>query len=218
MFFGEDSLKGLKKELKSAGADMSFVKGWGKSFEKVKKASAQIEQQYTQAKAELEQIHMLLKKMEQTLIGMKTDVMNVSHKGTLNECARELKKYQGHFNQEFLIGKEDKEFHLTYHTLLTLCAKGFNEPKDVLIVQSEVENILAVAEEALAKEWPSFRAMAYFYLDRTDEEILDLPHSDKVVEVNRIYEAEFLAPMRKVLTDCFGDEKANYTLEVDVWN
>ena len=35
MLFGEDSLKGLKKELKSAGADMSFVKGWQKSFDKV---------------------------------------------------------------------------------------------------------------------------------------------------------------------------------------
>ena len=215
MFFGEDSLKGLKKELKGAGADMRFVKGWAKVFEKVKKASVQIGQQYTQAKLELEMVHSILKKMEQTLIEMKNNSVDTSR---LNECAKELKKYQGHFNHEFLIGKEDKEFHLTYQTLLTLCAKGLKEKKDVLIVQSEVENILAVAEEALAKEWPSFRAMAYFYLDRTDRDILDLPHSDKVVEVNRIYETEFLTPMRNVLVECFGEEKANYTLEVDVWN
>ena len=218
MFFGEDSLKGLKKEWKAAGADMSFVKGWQKSFDKVKKASVQIENQYTQVKTELNQVHTILKGMEQTLIGMKSDVANISYRNTLNECAKELKKYQGHFNQEFLIGKEDKEFHLTYQTLLTLCAKGFKEAKDVLIMQSEVENILAVTEEALAKEWPSFRALAYFYLDRTDKEIVDLPHSDKVMEVNRIYEIEFLAPMRKVLTECFDEERANYTLEVDVWN
>ena len=194
---------------------MRFVKGWAKVFEKVKKASVQIGQQYTQAKLELEMVHSILKKMEQTLIEMKNNSVDTSR---LNECAKELKKYQGHFNHEFLIGKEDKEFHLTYQTLLTLCAKGLKEKKDVLIVQSEVENILAVAEEALAKEWPSFRAMAYFYLDRTDRDILDLPHSDKVVEVNRIYETEFLTPMRNVLVECFGEEKANYTLEVDVWN
>ena len=218
MLFGEDSLKGLKKELKTAGADMSFVKKWQKSFDKVKKTSVQIEHQYNQAKTELEQVHTLLKKMEQTLIGMKTDVANAFCKSTLNECAKELKKYQGRFDQEFLIGKEDKEFHLTYQTLLTLCTKGFKEAKDVLILQSEVENILAVAEEALAKEWPSFRAMAYFYLDRTDKEVADLPHTDKVNKVNRIYEMEFLAPMRKVMTECFGEERANYTLEVDVWN
>lgn len=218
MLFGEDSLKNLKRELKNAGADMSFVKGWQKNFDKVKKASVQMEVRYTQAKKELMQVHAILKKMEKTLIVMKSDIANPSHKGMISECIRELKKYQGHFNHEFLISKEDKEFHLTYETLLSLCAKGFHEKKDVLILQSEVENILALAEEALEKEWPSFRAMAYFYLDRTDKELFDLPHSDKVVEVNRIYENEFLTPMRQVLTNCLGEEKANYTLEVDVWN
>ena len=218
MLFGEDSLKGLKKELKTAGADMSFVKKWQKSFDKVKKNSGQIELQYNHAKTELEQVHTLLKKMEQALISIKTDMTNASEKNVLNECAKELKKYQGSFNQEFLIGKEDKEFHLTYQTLLTLCAKGFKEARDVLIMQSEVENILAVAEEALAKEWPEFRALAYFYLERTDKEILDLPHSDKVAEVDRIYEVEFLAPMREVMVTCLGEERAKATLEVDVWN
>ena len=218
MLFGEDSLKGIKKELKSAGADMSFVKDWQKSFDKVKKGSIQIGGQYTQAKKELEQVHTLLKKMEQALISSKSDMNNPSYKGLLSECARDLKKYQGHFNHEFLISKEDKEFHLTYETILPLCSKGFKEQRDILILQSEVENILAVTEEALSKEWPSFRAMAYFYISRTDKEIFDLPHSDKVAEINRIYEKEFLAPMRQVLTECFGEEKANYTLEVDVWN
>ena len=209
MLFGEDSLKGLKKELKSAGADMSFVKGWQKSFDKVKKSSKQIEAQYTQAKKELEQVHAVLKQTEAILI---------AREGKLSDCEKELKKYQGHFNQEFLIGKEDKEFHLTYQTVLNLASNGHKTQKDILIMQSEVENILAVTEEALAKDWPDFRAMAYFYLDRTDKEILDLPHADKVAEVNRIYEAEFLAPMRSVLVNCFGDEKAKQILEVDVWN
>ncbi|MBQ2900687.1 MAG: hypothetical protein IJE49_02495 [Agathobacter sp.] len=218
MLFGEDSLKGLKKELKSAGADMSFVKSWQKTFDKVKKGCQQMESQYTQAKTELEQVHTILKKMEASLIEMKSDVENSVHRTSLGDSAKELKKYQGHFNQEFLISKEDKEFHLTYQTILELCSKGCKEQKDVLILQSEVENILAVTEEALDKEWPSYRAMAYFYIDRTDREIFDLPHSDKVVEVNRIYENEFLTPMRQVLTKCFDEQKVNDTLEVDVWN
>ena len=217
MLFGEDSLKGLKKELKNAGADMSFVKSWQKSFDKVRKNYGQIENQYNQAKRELEQVQSLLKKMEETLISMKGDLQNASNVNILNECAKELKKYVGHFNQEFLIGKEDKEFHLTYQTILQLCAKGCKAEKDVLILQSEIENILAVTEEALAKEWPSVRAMAYFYLDRTDKEIFDLPHSDKVAEVSRIYEVEFLAPMRAVLIKCFGEEKGMQILEVDIW-
>lgn len=208
MLFGEDSLKGLKKELKTVGADMGFVKGWQKVFDKVKKNCVQLEAQYTQAKTELEQVHTVLKKMEQSLIARKDDLI---------ECAKELKKFQGHFNQEFLIGKEDKEFHLIYQTILNLCAKGCKSQKEVLILQSEVENILAVAEEALAKEWPDFRALAYFYLERTDREIYDLPHSDKVAEVERIYETEFLAPMRTVLVKCLGEERARQILEVEVW-
>ena len=209
MLFGEDSLKGLKKELKSAGADMSFVKQWQKVFDKVKKNSVQIESQYTLAKKELEQVHSVLTDMEEILI---------ARAGKLSECEKNLKKYQGHFNHEFLIGKEDKEFHLTYQTILNLISDKRKTQREVLILQSEVENILAVTEEALEKEWPSYRAMAYFYLERTDREIFDLPHADKVAEVNRIYEVEFLAPMRDVLMTCFGEKRAKQILEVDVWN
>ncbi|MBQ8518300.1 MAG: hypothetical protein IJ455_01685 [Agathobacter sp.] len=218
MLFGEDSLKGLKKELKSAGADMSVVKAWQKIFDKVKKGSLQMETQYSQAKKELEQVYSVLKKMEENLIAMKSDLENTVYRDSMSDSAKELKKFQGHFNQEFLIGKEDKEFHLTYQTLLGLCGKGCKGQKDVLILQSEVENILAVTEEALEKEWPSYRAMAYFYIDRTDKDIFDLPHSDKVTEVNRIYENEFLEPMREILIKSFGEERAKQTLEVDVWS
>lgn len=209
MFFGEDSLKGLKKELKVVGADMSFVKGWQKSFDKVKKNSGQIEAQYTQAKTELEQVRTILKQMEEILI---------AREGKLSECEKGLKKYQGHFNQEFLIGKEDKEFHLTYQTILNLISEKRKTQKEVLILQSEVENILAVTEEALEKTWPDFRALAYFYLNRTDRDISDLPHADKVAEVNRLYEVEFLKPMREELRACFGKERARQILEVDLWN
>ena len=208
MLFGEDSLKGLKKELKPAGANMAFVKSWQKVFDKVKKNSRQIEAQYTQAKQELEQVHTVLKQTEAILI---------ARAGKLSECEKELKKYQGHFNQEFLIGKEDKEFHLIYQTILNLISDKRKTQREVLILQSEVENILAVIEEALAKNWPDFRALAYFYLNRTDRDISDLPHADKVAEVNRIYEVEFLKPMREELSACFGKERAKQILEVDVW-
>ena len=208
MLFGEDSLKGLKKELKNTDADMSFVKKWQKTYDKVKKGSGQMEAQYVQAKTELEQVHAVLKQMEEILI---------AKEGKMSECERELKKYQGHFNHEFLIGKEDKDFHLTYQTILNLCGNAHKTQKDVLIMQSEVENILAVTEEALAKEWPDMRAMTYFYLDRTDKEIFDLPHADKVVEVGRIYENEFLSPIREILIKSLGEERARHILEVELW-
>ena len=73
--------------------------------------------------------------------------------------------------------------------------------------------------EALEKEWPEFRAMAYFYLTRTDKEIYDLPHQEKVEKVTRIYQNEFFKPIKKVLRACnyYTDDKINHILEEEIW-
>ncbi len=206
MFF-DDSLKGLKKELKTAGADISFVKGWQKGYDKVKKQYPIMQNQYMKAKTDLNAVMDCLKCMEQLLI----DAKDVS------ETVRELKKYQNAFNHEFLIGKEDKEFQLTFTTILALCAKGMNEKKDRLILQSEVENLMAITKEALEKEWPEFREMAYFYLNHTDRELLELPHSDKVHFVKKLYADEFYNPMKQVVEAALGTERALNVMEVELW-
>ena len=208
MFGFEDSLKQLKKELKSAGVDVSFVKEWQKSYDKVRKQSATLKAQYTQAKLDLEMVYQSLKTMEKKLIAGDAD-MTSSVKG--------LKQYKTSFNQEFLIGKEDKEFHLTFQTILSLGEKKISGQRDMLILQSEVENLLAVTKEALEKEWPEFRAMAYFYIERTDRDIIDMPHNEKVSYVQRIYADEFVKPMTQVLERAFGEERAKNVMEVELW-
>lgn len=208
MFGFEDSLKELKKELKAVGADRTYVKEWQKSFDKVRKQSAVLKTQYTQAKLDLESVYQSLKTMEKKLIAGETD---------LSAEVKGLKAYKTSFNQEFLIGKEDKEFHLTFQTILTLGEKKISAQKDALILQSEIENLLAVTKEALEKEWPEFRAMAYFYIERTDRDIIDMPHTEKVGYVQRIYEDEFVKPMMQVLQSAFGDERAKHIMEVEVW-
>ena len=208
MFGFEDSLKELKKELKAVGADRTYVKEWQKSFDKVRKQSAVLKTQYTQAKLDLESVYQSLKTMEKKLIAGETD---------LSAEVKGLKAYKTSFNQEFLIGKEDKEFHLTFQTILSLGEKKISAQKDALILQSEIENLLAVTKEALEKEWPEFRAMAYFYIERTDRDIIDMPHTEKVGYVQRIYEDEFVKPMMQVLQSAFGDERAKHIMEVEVW-
>lgn len=209
MFLGfEDSLRELKKELKAAGADMSFVKEWQKSYDKVRKQSPVLKTQYTQAKSDLESVYQNLKVMEQKLIA-----------GDLNLSAeaKSLKQYKTSFNHEFLIGKEDREFHLTFQTILSLCENKLSSQKDVLILQSEVENLLAVTKEALEREWPAFRAMACFYIERTDRDIIDMPHTEKIAYVQQIYEDEFVKPMMQVLQTAVGEERAKKVMEVELW-
>lgn len=164
-----------------------------------------LEKKYAQAKQELEAVHGILQRMEQVLITSRDSK-------ELAALAKELKKYQTVFDHEFLISKADTDFHTTYATLLGLCEKNSTEEGERLILQSEVENLLALTKEALVKELPDYHAMAFYYIERSDREISDLPHSDKVAKVRRVYENEFLQPMRTYLANY------NMVLEDWVWN
>lgn len=209
MFFGfEDSLKTLKKELKATGADLSYVKAWQKTYDKVRKSYPQLEKEYHQAKNDLNDVYQILKELEQKLI--------VRDKNA-SALAKELKKFQNSFNQEFLIGKEDADFHLTMKSILSLGGKDLTEEKTVLILQSEVENLLAVTKEALEKEWPDFKALAFFYLERTDKALAELPHADKITEVTKVYEKEFISPMYQILESALGEVRAKEVMEVELW-
>lgn len=216
MFF-DDSLKGLKKELKNAGADISFVKIWQKTYDKVKKQTVTIEGQYTKAKTELVIVMDCLKRLETLLIAANENAVGLDLKKEIALLVKELKKYQGGFNLEFLISKEDKEFHLIYETILSLCEKKVSEKKTVLILQSEVENLMAIAKEALEKKWPDFRAMAYYYLGHTDREIYALPHQEKLSVVSKYYFDEFYNPMRQVIEATLGVDRAKEIMEVELW-
>lgn len=215
MFF-DDSLKGLKKELKNAGADLSFVKNWQKNYDKVKKQYPVMENQYVKAKADLNAVMEHLKGLEQLLIDAKV-ISDVNFKKQLSQYAKELKKYQNGFKQEFLIGEEDQEFHLTFSTILSLCGKEMKEQKERLILQSEVENLMAITKEALEKVWPEFREMAYFYLEHSDRELLELPHGEKVLFVKKLYKDEFYAPMKQILEASLGAQRAIKIMEEELW-
>lgn len=211
MFLGfDDSLKNLKKELKEAGVDMHRVKEWQKVYDKVRRQAPQLKNQYQTVRNELETILSLIKGMEQSLIADKEEA-------DLVKPAKELKKYQGHFNHEFLISKADSDFHSTYESILKLCGENSKEKSDILILQSEVENLIALVEEALEKEVPDAYAMAFYYLSRSDREIAELPHTEKMAKVRRVYESEFLKPLRACMMGHVSEERMKMILEDELW-
>lgn len=213
MFLGfDDSLKGLKKEFKDAGVDMSVVRLWQKNYDKVRQQAPILEIQYKTAKQELEIVFSLIKNLEQKLIE------GSANRENLNIFAKEMKKYLGHFNQEFLIGKEDTDFQTTYASIIKLCDKDINVKGNALILQSEIENLIAMTQEALEKEWPDFKALAFFYIQRTDKEITELPHHDKVTKVENIYKEEFVKPLENTLKDRMTDIRIREIMEEELWN
>jgi len=218
MLFGfDDSLKELKREWKDIGVDMSLVREWQKFYEKIKKQAPQLENQYFNVKEELEKVHTLLKDMEKLLISCQTKGVDSDMKKQLIHLSKEIKKYQGAFQHEFLICERDTDFHTTYASILSLCGKNISKQKDVLILQSEVENLIALVKEALEKDRPDFRAMAFFYIEHTDKEIMELPHVDKVEKISTIYENEFLNSMRLELVKHMDAKRIEEILEVDLW-
>ena len=54
-------------------------------------------------------------------------------------------------------------------------------------------------------------------IERTDKDIIDMPHTEKIVYVERIYEDEFVKPMTQVLESAFGDARAKNVMEVELW-
>ena len=138
MFLGfDDSLKSLKRDLKDSGVDIGFIRQWQKNYDKVRQQTPILENQYKIAKQELEAVLSILKDMEQQLI------RGSVNKESLAVFLKEMKKFQGHFSQEFLIGKEDTDFQTTYVSILKLCDKDVNVKGNALILQSEIENLMA---------------------------------------------------------------------------
>ena len=216
MFF-YDSLKGLKKELKTTGTDMAFVKEWQKQYDKLRKQYPVLERQYIKTKTDLKLVLTALQKIEQVLISLNDSSAVDAMQQKISGGENVLKKYQNNFLCEFLIGKEDQEFHSTLSAIISLCEKDMRDKQVRLILQSEVENLMVITKEALEKHWPDFRALAYFYMGHTDQEILELPHAEKVDLVQRMYQDEFYHPMKQVLENAFGVERADKIMEVELW-
>lgn len=213
MFLGfDDSLKFLKRELKDAGVDVSFLRQWQKAYDKVRQQEPVLRTQYLTAKQDLETVFALLRDMEKRLIH------GAVEKDVLVAFAKEMKKYQGRFNQEFLIGKEDVDFHSTHMSIIKQCEKDMKEKGNALILQSEIENLLAITREALEKKWPDFRAMAFFYLERVDGDISELPHQDKVARVEGIYELEFKKPFLDAVGSKLEPARITKIMEEELWN
>ena len=218
IFFGfRDTLKPLKKELKLAGADMSAVKNWQKLYEQVKKKAPQMQHTYDDVKNALQELSDILKHMEIDLADREEsnyfawrNPMQVLNE-KLKTYGEQLEFHKNNFNHDFLISEEDTEFHLSYATLLKFCLEGIEE-HEMLFMQSEVENLMAITKEALQKECPDFKALAFFDMRRSANELLELPHFEKITQISDFYENEFLTPMQEILLEAFKNAKEDMSI------
>lgn len=200
----DDAEKLFREEAIAAGMEPSAVKSWLRMYERTRKLYIQVGSRYEKNREDLICVMDHLKEMEQMLIGYRT--FDSEEKRLFANHMKEMKKFQGSFNHEFLISKEDVDFHTTYDSVMKLGNKYVSEQKNGIILQSEIENLIAVTKEALERKTPDLFSLSFFYLTRSDRELRDLPFPDKMDKIRRIYQSEFLkgvpeGPVEKLLSE-----------------
>lgn len=190
MFGKNDELDGIRTALAAMECDMSAFRGWQKQYERVKRQYAVVQQRYESARQILQTVEKDVLCMEKIL----TEQM-APDKKAFAQFLRELKRLQNSFDHEFLISREDQEFHSTYDTILKLGVKALETLSDRIILQSEIENLLALLRENLEKEPPNMAELSFFYLNRTDQELSELPPADRLKKISEVYAEEFFEPV-----------------------
>ncbi len=196
--FGEDSeIRQLKKRLSLAGCDMDVVKNWQRQLERMHKQYYAQYERFNSARDHLAEADSSMKRLERMLIGR--EEWSKESGRELSDIRKDLKKMKDSYIHEFVVSREDKDFHLTYETILKLSDKYDGSLEKRIIFQSEVENILAMIWEDLEKEKPDMLALTYFYLAGSDTELMELPPKGRLEKIQSVYELNFVRPMQRQL-------------------
>jgi hypothetical protein len=196
MFRRDEELDRVRVALAATGSDMSFFRRWQKSYEKVNRQWPGVQSRYQDALLATKRVEELVGHLEHMLIESSS-----FDRGVFVHILKELRHMQNGFDHEFLISREDVEFHSTYDTLLRLGTRALESPQQRLILQSEIENLQDLLRENLAKDAPDPRKLSLFYQYGTDNELAVLAPADRLAKIERIYEARFARPILQLLEE-----------------
>lgn len=194
MFGKDEELEKIKAALSVADMDMGAFRDWQKKYEKLNRQWQNVQTQYENARVATEWVNDATGQMERMITGEKA-----YDKKEFAQFLKEMKRRQNGFDHEFLISAEDREFHSTYDTIVRLGQKAYETADQRLILQSEIENLLALLRENLEKERPSAWKLAFYLMDHSEKDLADLPAGGKVTCVNQTYEEHFLKPILNLL-------------------
>lgn len=186
--------KDFKTAMQAAGADMSVVKEWLKVYEKTRKLSLTIAGNYYDVRNNLTKLLENVVQLEEFLRAGAQ--ISQQQEQQIREIIKFMKKHRGLFDSEFLISKADKDFYTTFDAIIMLAAKFLDNGENGILLQSEIENLIALIQEGLGREKPDLFALSYFYIRRSDKELEELTFPEKVAKVTRIYQTEFIGQIQ----------------------
>ena len=206
IFGGDEEVKKIKAAFLATNADMDIVKPWLKTYERTRKDALTCMGRYYSGKENLERLLAELGELEESIRDY--EVLEGNRKLRFLDILKEFKKMQGSFDDEFLISKDDKDCHTTLEAIIRLGPAYANKHENAVILQSEIENLIALTKEGLERERPELFALTFFYLEHSNAELAELNFAQKVDRVMQIYNNDFIKPIENQLIFCIKQAQA----------
>ncbi|MCD7709444.1 MAG: hypothetical protein LUI02_06175 [Clostridiales bacterium] len=202
---GRDGLKALRAELMAAGCDMTGFKRWQRAYEKLQRQFPAARDRYEAALAATQDVQRTAQEMERLIIDGTFSGRDGQKR--MAELFHELRRRQGAFYHEFIVSPDDRELSSTYSSILSIGAKALENPDSRLILQSEIENLLELLKENLAKERPDTVRLAAFYSAHSDGELSQLSSTARLQRISDVYESEFVNPIEALMSGKMPQER-----------
>lgn len=198
--FGEDAqMRELKKKIQYAGGDMGVVKAWQRQLDRIAKLYPMTKSRYQSARQNLSCAAEAFSYIENML--MEGSSWNRDVKKQFDQMRREIKHYKDCMDHEFLVSREDREFHSTFDAILRLMDRYDGGDGDRVILKSEVENIISMTAEILERPMPGLIALSFFYVDHDDSELVDIPPASRLQLIEENVEQNFWIPMLRLCAE-----------------
>lgn len=204
MFGKDENLEKIKEALIAMDCDMSGFRSWQKQYDKLKKQWKNEEERYQKAKKLTMRVETVADRFEEILTSRWG-----ADKAEALQLVKELKQLQNSFDHEFMISKNDDDFHSTYDAIIRMGAKALEDEQQRILFQSEIENLLQMLRENLVKQPPDAKKLCIYYMYRKDTDLEELSAQEKLVTVENVYQIMFFGPIVELLTYAItqADEK-----------
>lgn len=205
----QEQIKEIKKNMLAADCNKTAVRAWFKLYDKTLKKAEDAKEEYQKCLHNTMIVQEYGKQMEQFMVQKAVP----DRENRLRQFGKDFKRIQGAIAHEFIISSQNQEFFSTYQSLQKLLKQPLNDHHQELILHSEIENLLALLAEGLALEKPHFFALGFFHMEHTDQELYDMPSSEKRQYILNLYEKGFLLPIRRELFGAMGKEQLENLLQ-----